>query len=288
MTNGHDETLVRAAFGPARTLEPTDAEVAHVLTRLDAERDAPRLAEPRRSHLRVASRRVAAAGLATLAVLASAYAAAPPVRAAVQDVAGTFADWLGRDAQSAPGRALGEGEYAPDYFHGPAYSDQRVVAEADGYKLYAAREAGGGVHFNLGDTGVALTEVSASVFRHRVIYVLGPGSVRNADEHGHVPLFGITARTVKSVRLTYESGPPLRVAAATGGFVLLAEPDRRPRAVVALDADGRELGRQLVDDSEHYGPRIDWTWYGPPSPRVPARCLPGVAGPTPPPDCPTR
>jgi hypothetical protein len=231
---------------------------------------------------------VALVGLAALALLASAYATATPVRAAVQDVAGTFAGWLGGDRSTAPGRALGDGEHAPAYFRDPAYSDPRVIAEADGYKLYAARVAGGGVEFDLGDTGVGLGEVSASVFRDRAIYVLGPGAMRNADEHGHVPLFGITAGTVKSVRLTYESGPPRRVAAASGGFVLLAEPDRGPRAVVALDADGRELGRQLVDDSDHYGPRIDWTQYGPPSPREPAECLPGIAGPTAPPGCPPR
>jgi hypothetical protein len=73
---------------------------------------------------------------------------------------------------------------------------------------------------------------------------------------------------------------------ACGGFVLLAEPDRSPRAVIALDGSGREIGQQPVDDSSDFGPRIDWTQYGPPSPRVPAECLPGAAGATPPPPCP--
>ncbi len=78
-----------------------------------------------------------------------------------------------------------------------------------------------------------------------------------------MPLFGLTARSVARVELTYEKGQPLRVDGVQGGFVLLAEPDRSPRAVVAYDAMGRELGRQLVDDSEHKGPAIDWTQYLP-------------------------
>jgi hypothetical protein len=162
-----------------------------------------------------------------------------------------------------------------------------VIAEADGYKLYAARQAhGDGVEFNLGDTGVGLGEVSADVFRGHVMVVLGPGAMQNADEHGHVPLFGVAARGVKSVELTYDAGPPLRVDGIDGGFVLLAQPTRGPHEVIALDAAGRELGRTLVDDSDHKGPRIDWKHYGPPSPRVPAECQPGAVGFTPPKGCP--
>jgi hypothetical protein len=38
-----------------------------------------------------------------------------------------------------------------------------------------------------------------------------------------------------------------------GGFVLLAEPRRGPHEVIALDASGAVVGRQLVDDSQHNG-----------------------------------
>jgi hypothetical protein len=31
-------------------------------------------------------------------------------------------------------------------------------------------------------------------FRDHRLYVLGPGAMHHADAHGHVPLFGITAR----------------------------------------------------------------------------------------------
>ncbi len=60
------------------------------------------------------------------------------------------------DSSEAPGRALRSGEQAPSYFHDPRFvTDPRVIAEADGYKLYAAREPGANTfQFDLGDTGV--------------------------------------------------------------------------------------------------------------------------------------
>jgi hypothetical protein len=250
------ETAVRAAFAPARALEPTDAELARVLTRVGAGRRARTARSWRRAAFVVA---------ATLVVLAGGgYAAVPPLRAAIDDVTGTFSGWLGGNSADAPGRPLEAGEQAPAYFQDPRYTtDPRVIAEAGGYKLFAAREPDGhGVEFDLGDTGVGLGEVSADAFRGRAVIVLGPGAMQNADEHGHVPLFGITARSVKTVELTYDSGAPLRVDGVDGGFVLLAEPRRGPHEVIALDASGAVVGRQLVDDSRHYGPRIDWKQYG--------------------------
>lgn len=136
--------------------------------------------------------------------------------------------------------------------------DPRVIAEAGGYKLYAAREPDGGVEFDLGDTGVGIGGYMASSFGKRPLHVLGPGAMPSADGNGHVPLFGVTARSVRTIELTYREGPPLRVGRVDGGFVLLVEPDRGPREVVASDADGRVVDRQLVDDSPHSGPRIDW------------------------------
>jgi hypothetical protein len=247
----------REAFEPARSLEPTDAEVARVVARVVG----PRSRGARRRRPLAGRRLVLACVILLLLLGAGGYAAAPPIRAAIDDVAGTFGGWLGGNDAAAPGRPLGAGDQAPSYFHGPGYRDPRVIAEAGGYKLYAVRTAGGGVDFDLGHTGVGLGEVSAGRFHDRTLIVLGPGAMQTADSHGHVPLFGITARSVRSVELTYESGPPLRLSPVNGAFVLLAEPDRRPHEIVARDASGGELGRTLVDDSPHQGPRIDWSRY---------------------------
>jgi hypothetical protein len=277
----HDDSLMRAAFAPARSLEPTDAEVARVLARVASHARRPR---PR---LEIGgTRRLLAPGLAALALLVGAAYSVPPTRAALEDLADTFSSWVAGGAGAAPGRALAPGEQAPDYFHDRHFEgDARVIAHADGYKLYAILQPDGSVEFDLGNTGVGLGFDPASFDDHG-LFVLGPGLMENADENGHVPLFGVTARTVTSVELSYASGPPLRVDGVEGSFVLLVEPARGPREVVAFAPGGEVVERQLVDDSDHYGPRIDWSRYGPPAPRVPAECLPGPAGPNPPKPCP--
>lgn len=206
---------MRAAFAPARMIEPSEADIARVIARA---------AKPARRSSLVGTpnrwRRLAAPGLAALALLTGGAYAVPASRAAIDDVAGTFAGWLRGEDGAAPGRPLGANEVAPDYFHDPRYAgDPRVIAEADGYKLHAALQPDGSVEFDLGNTGVGLG-FSASAFSDRALYVLGPGSAENADEHGHVPLSGVTARSVRSAELTYEEGPPLRVDRVDGGFVL--------------------------------------------------------------------
>lgn len=280
MSMSRDESLMRAAFAPARTVEPSEAEIARVIAR--AARPGARRSRARRAN---GWRRVAAAGLAALVLLVGGAFAVPASRAAIDDIARAFAGWLRGEDAAAPGRPLGAEELAPDYFHDPSFAgDPRVIAEADGYKLYAAHLPDGSVDFDLGNTGVGLG-FSADAFSDRSLYVLGPGAVENADERGHVPLFGVTARSVRTVALSYEHGPPLRVAGVDGGFVLLAEPDRGPHEVLAFDGEGELVGRQLVDETADYGPRIHWEDYGPPAQRVPSQCQPGVAGPNPPPSC---
>jgi hypothetical protein len=269
-----DETMMRAVFAPARELEPTDAEVTAVLLR-SARR-------PRRRRAIVRTR-FAIAGLIAFAVLGGGAYAVPVTRAAIQDVADTFAGWAGGDSSAAPGRPLGADEDAASFLR--ESGDPRVLAEADGYKLIAAKQRDGSIDFDLGDTGVGIGNLPASDFRGHALFVLGPGSVQHADEHGHVPLFGVTARSVKTVELVYPSGPPLRVSGIAGGFVLLAEPTRNAEEVVAYDGSGNELERAPLQ-SDH-GVKIHWDSYGAPAPRVPTRCLPGVAGLNPPPDCPS-
>jgi hypothetical protein len=282
MPTSRDEYLIRAAFGPARDLEPSEADIARVLARANKPtwRTALSFADGRR--------RLVAVGLTALILLAGGAYAVPPTRAALDDLASTFDRWLSGNDASAPGRPLGANEDAPAYFHSPRDArDPRVIAEADGYKLYVALQSDGSVEFDLGNTGVGLG-FEPSSFTDRALYVLGPGSMQHADEHGHVPLFGATARSVKSVELLYESGPALRADASHGGFVLLAEPSRQPREVVAYNANGEMVARELVDDSDHYGPRIDWQQFGSPAPRVSSECQPGFAGPNPAPPCPAR
>jgi hypothetical protein len=254
-----NETLLQAALAPARRLEPSEAEVANVLARLES--STPR--EARRAWPGMGWRRLALPALASLALLLAGLYTVPGTRAAIEsatdNVAGSFSDWLGGDSARAPGVSLRAHQEAPAYFHEGSWSRQnvrepRVIAAAGGYKLFAYIERSGALGFDLGNTGFAMGGFTPRNFRDGAIEVLGPGAMRHADAHGHVPLFGISAQAVKSVKLLYGSGPPLEVGDVEGGFVLLAEPDREPREVVALGDGGEVLGRKAIG-------YIDWSHY---------------------------
>lgn len=263
MLTDRDDNLIRAAFAPARALEPSEADVAAVLARIGSTARRSKGTAP------AIWRRPATVALAALLLLAVALYSVPTTRAALEDaggaVGGVFSGWLGGDSADAPGKPLEAGEKLPEYLEyldDPHQAkDPRVIAEAGGYKLYSYIGSSGGLNFDLGDTGVGMGFESAAELGDTPLYVLGPGAMRHADAEGHVPLFGIAAKEVTAVELTYAAGPPLRVEGVEGGFVLLAEPGREPHEVLALDAQGEVLGRQLVDDSPHSGPRIDWQGY---------------------------
>jgi hypothetical protein len=251
MPTDRDDNLIRAAFAPARAIEPSGAEVAAVLARVRS--------TPRRSKGTppVIWRRPATVALAALLLFAAALYSVPPTRAAIEgageSVGGVFSGWLGGDSAEAPGKPLeaGEAEGLPqgfEYLEDPHHAKEpRVIAEAGAYKLYSYIGSSGGLSFLFGGIGFGMGYPSAAELGDAPLHLLDPGARRHPDAQGHVPVWGIATRSVSSVELTYESGPPLRVSGVEGGFVLLAEPGREPTEVVALDADGKEIGREPID-----------------------------------------
>jgi hypothetical protein len=196
--------------------------------------------------------KLALQALAALALLGAALYSVPPTRAAMEgageSVGGVFSGWLGGDSAEAPGKPLEAGEKLPEYMEYLHDSKEpRVIAEAGGYKLYSFIGSEGGLNFELGGTGVGLGYESAAELGDAPLHLLDPGARRHADAQGTVPVFGIATRSVSSVELTYGSGPPLQVSGVEGGFVLLAEPSRGPIEVIALGADGKEVGRESID-----------------------------------------
>jgi hypothetical protein len=208
-------------------------------------------------------RRALPAGACAFALLGAGYAVAAPVRSAIDSVAGTFSGWLGGHSAGVPGRVLTRGDDAPAYMRDPSMEHQpRVIAANGGYELFAAHERGDVVSFDLGNTGYGTAmALNVQFFQQHALFVLGPGAMQYEDRHGHIPLFGITALSVRTILLTYSSGPPARIENVRGAFVLLAEPARGPKTVVALDAHNRVIAQQLVDNSDHRGPQIDWPHY---------------------------
>jgi hypothetical protein len=193
MSTAPDEMLIRAAFTAVRDLEPTEAEVAEVLARAGGRRRRRIKLSPT-----AASRRIALPALAVVALATSGFVAMPRLRAALNDAAGTFADYVAGDDSRAAGRPLRPGESAAHGFR-PS-SKPRVIAEADGYQLQFVRAKDGMIDFDLGQTGVGIG-FEVDELRGHAVYVLGPGALENADEHGHVPLFGVTAPQVATVEL---------------------------------------------------------------------------------------
>lgn len=259
----HDEFLARAAFAPVRDIEPDEGLVARVVAQVSRKKKASR-----RFALASVRPRFALQALMVLALVGATLYSVPATRAAIEETGGSvgdvFSGWLGGNHADAPGTPLGSGEAAPEYlYNNYSAKEPRVIGEAGGYKLYAYIGPSGGLGFDLGNTGVGMGFESAAELGGAPLHVLGPGAMQHADSQGHVPLFGIAARSVSSVELTYASGPPLRVSDVNGGFVLLAEASRGPIEVIAFNASGKEVGRQLVDDSSHPGPQIDWNSYAP-------------------------
>jgi hypothetical protein len=252
MLSDRDEALFRAAFAPVREIEPDEDLVARVVAQVGRRKKAsPRFA------LAPARPRLALQAMAALALLGVALYSVPATRAAIEgtgeSVGGVFSGWLGGDSAEAPGRPLeaAEAEGLPggfEYLLDPHEAKEpRVIAEAGGYELYSYISPSGGLSFLFGGIGFGMGYPNAAELGDAPLHLLDTGARRHPDAQGHVPVWGIAARSVSSVELTYQSGPPLRVSGVEGGFVLLAEPGRGPTEVIALDADGKEIGGEPID-----------------------------------------
>lgn len=243
MTDLWDRAL-RAALGPARELAPTDDELQRVIA-LDRARSRATRRPGRAMKFAIAAGLAVVVGTGTYAV--------PATRAAIDDVYGAMTDWIASDDQSgAPGRALGPQEDAPDWVRNSGGA-KRLVAENAGARLYVFQESNGNLSVALGNSIGISDSVEGwrrQLAEHKVV-VLGPGDFpgptesqgRPLDAQDRRPLFGLTAKTVTRVELRYDRGAPTTQTGLSGGFVLLADARRRPRAIVAYDGAGREIER---------------------------------------------
>jgi hypothetical protein len=223
-----------------RLIDELGAEFARVAADERASRSS-RLRLGRATHR--ASPRFAIALTAIVLLSGGAYAV-PVTRAAMEDIADSFAGWVDGDDSQAPGRALRPNDDAPEWVRDRG---GRLIAESEGIGLYVIRthtqERGTQLSFALGG-GV---EVADSIdgwrarFADHAVIVLGRAFVdpRTADAEDRVPLLGVTSRSVERVELRYDSGKPLVATGVDGGFVLMVDPRRQAREIVAYDSEGR-------------------------------------------------
>jgi hypothetical protein len=207
--------------------------------------------------------RALAIALGALVLLAGVAYTVPPTRAAINDIASSFEGWVGGNEDNPPGRALRPDDDVPDWVR---EGGARVIAETAGAKLYVTRrpfEAGTYLMFSLG-RGVGMGDTIDGwhdMFKNRAVFVLGPGTFEPKpdarsllvkrglmDDRGHIPLMGVTARSVKRLELRYASGPPLLAEGIDGGFVMIVDAWRALDELIAYDAAGRELERLDVSD----------------------------------------
>jgi len=205
---------------------------------------------------RLRERPAVVAVLAAATLLAMSLYIVPGTRAAVEDLAASFARWFDGSDDQAPGRALRPDDDAPGWVRESGGST-RLIAEAEGVGLYATRSVSPSgetlVNFSLGKDS---TVVGASVegwrerFDRHAVVVLGPAHTADGeelDERHRFPLLGVTSRSVERVELRYATGAPLVANDLNGGFVLWADARRALTELVAYDVSGRELERITVD-----------------------------------------
>jgi hypothetical protein len=215
-----------AALRTLLALEPTDDEVRRVLELDDARR--------------TRRRRVTAIGLAMVLAVAG-VSAAPPTRAGLDNALDSL--W----SDETPGRALTPDDDVPSWLKAEP-GEHRVLAEAGGVPLIASRD-GDRFSITLGNSfgeGGTIDEWREFFGPHAVI-LLGPANAapkQPFDARGRRPLFGLAAKSVTRVELTYTFGPPTSDDDVDGGFGFLADATRPPRTLVAYDRNGRQIERR--------------------------------------------
>jgi hypothetical protein len=200
--------------------------------------------------------RTLAIALGIAVMLGSGASAVPEARTAVSGIADSFAGWVSGDGGEAPGRPLEPGDVGPAWFRHTEDGEARVIAEAEGLRLFVRRsesDEGPRLEFWLGEARgmVATIESWRERLGHHAVVVLGHTPVARRDlldGRGRVPLFGVTNRDAVRVEVRYSVGPPLVGDTGDGGFVLLVDAWRRPLEVIAYDRAGQVLGR--ADASE--------------------------------------
>lgn len=183
-------------------------------------------------------------GVAATLVLAGGVYAVPVTRAAVGDLFDAASVWVSGDPGSAPGRPLLADDDAPSWIK-DASGAKRVIAQADGQKLYAILD---GDRFSLGIGDSYGISGSITDWRRRLsgrkILMIGPGQYVPNGRHDRIPLFGVSTDSVESVRLEYADGhAPVTADKLDGGFALTVNATRPLRWLTAYDRDGQRVDR---------------------------------------------
>lgn len=226
------DDLIQAALAEARAAEPTAAEIRQAVQR-------SRILPARRRPLG----RLIGVVAATAALLSGTALAVPPVRHALADAFGALQDFLTGGA-TPPGAPIDAGEPPGrlNWFDGSSPATGAVIAQSQQVRLVAFRDPASGlacIGFGLNGEECLTDGDWTSALARGSIIVRGP--LEEPDASGRLALIGLTVDAITSIELRYADGGTVLIADVQHGFVLSAEPSRRPLTVTGRDAGGREV-----------------------------------------------
>lgn len=226
------DELLPLAYAAAHDLEPTDRQVAAVVSAAGA---------PRRG--RVTIRRAAGIGAASLTVATATAFAVPQSREAILDAAGAFRDFF-TGGSVAPGSPVAPSEDRGqlNWFSGSDAVTGNVIAQDGDLRIVAYRQRGSGLPCIEWGQSVSECRTPAEwtdILRRRTVYLGGPIAVAPGDR---VPIAGIAGDRVASVRIQYADGSSSESVAVEHGFIAYADPARKPQRLLAADSSGQVVG----------------------------------------------
>lgn len=244
----HDrfDELMRRALHDARTIEPTEDEIAAAVR--SARSPAPR---------KLRGRRLVTVAAAALALVTGTAFAVPQTRHALSDGFGTLKDFLTNGAD-APGTPIPPGENAGklDWFRGTDTTSGSTIAQTQGTRLVAYRQTTTGMAcLAYGTLASACRPDKEWTQLLQSSPVLLTGPLPEPNPVGRLALFGITADNITAIEIRYADGTAEHTEGVKHGFVLFADPKRRPATLTARDQPGNTI---TTLDISH----LQWEFHG--------------------------
>ena len=235
------DELIRLALHDVRTVEPTDQQITAAIHA--ARRDAP-------AKSRV--RRVFAIAAATLALLGGTALAIPQTRDTVINGFGAFKDFLtgGGDPPGTP-ISPGDQDATLAWLRGTDPTNGTVIAENHGVRLVAYREPTTGMAcFAYGTSGSDCRPDHewTQILNQSPVFLTGP--LPDADATGKLPLLGISVDPVTTIELRYAKGDSEAIHDVRHGFVIFADPARKPATLTARDDAGARIATIDIRDRQ--------------------------------------
>jgi hypothetical protein len=219
-------------FAWARSLEPTESEVAAVLERLAQGRRALR------SQLVVV--------FAAVVVALGGLLAVPASRAALGGALSALDSFFG--GGSPPGQPVGAA--AVPWLDDVAQGQVSVLARSGGERLYAYRSASGAVCLAFGHHAAECDGDASwwrSLLERHAAALFGPVP---GEAAGTAVAWGVARENVSRVELRYDQGGSTSAVVSNGGFVLIAESVRTPSELASIDRQGRTIEVLNVRDRQ--------------------------------------